>query len=323
MEGMFRDKVQVHIKAGHGGGGKVSYDRDLRPTGGDGGKGGDVYLIGSESVYDLRGFRHQELYAAENGEHGKLNKATGASGKDLLLRVPIATVVYGDDGGKLAEVKVPGEQVLLLKGGRGGIGNHYFQTRGRENRHRTLPADPGEELRGRFELEIVSDVIFIGLPNAGKSSVLKELTNAKAKVAPYAFTTIDPQLGKTENGLIMLDLPGLIEGTAEGKGVGTSFVKHTRRTKVVAHFVSLETDDPVAVYDTMSAEIAAIDSGLAAKPQFIILTKADLVDSKTTALKLKELRKRVQVPAIAISAYDYDSLQTLANELKLYVDSLS
>lgn len=318
---MFKDKVRLKIKAGHGGGGKVSFDRTMRPTGGNGGKGGDVYLVGDPGLFDLSNFKPEVEYTAKNGEPGGKNQATGASGADLVLRVPLVTIVYDEENNKLAEITASKQPVLFLQGGVGGLGNHFFRQRGREARRKYTSGRPGAEFRGRFELELKSEVIFIGLPNAGKSSLLKELTNAAAKVAPYAFTTLAPQLGQLED-ITLMDLPGLIEGTAAGKGLGSGFLKHTRRTKLLAHFISLE-EDITKAYQTVRSELTALDSALAAKPEIIILTKADLVDQTKIKQAQTQLSKLTSpdTKVLVTSAYDYDSLEQLKQKLLAAVRS--
>lgn len=319
---MFKDKVKIKIKAGHGGSGKVGFDRTMRPNGGDGGNGGDVYVIGDQGLYDLGNFRPELWYKADNGEHGRGNQATGAKGKDLFLRVPLVTTIYNQEGEVVIVVDKHNEPQLLLKGGVGGLGNYYFRNHGRQNRRKHTTGRDGEELHAALELELACDIIFIGLPNAGKSSILRELTNANAKVASYAFTTLMPQLGRLDD-VTLMDLPGLIEGTAEGKGLGTSFVRHTRRSKVVAHFISLE-GDVVEAYRTIRRELKQVDPNLAAKPELIVLTKTDLssTDKISQAVSVLQKEKDVKIAKTEIvttSAYDLESLQTLAQKLKQLV----
>lgn len=319
---MFKDKVKIKIKAGHGGGGKVGFDRTMRPNGGDGGDGGDVYVVGDQGLYDLGSFHRELWYKADNGEHGGGNQATGAKGKDLFLRVPLVTTFYDQDGETVIVVDKHNEPQLLLKGGVGGLGNYYFRKHGRQNRRKHTPGRDGEELFATLELELASDIIFIGLPNAGKSSILRELTNADAKVASYAFTTLMPQLGRLDD-VTLMDLPGLIEGTAEGKGLGTGFVRHTRRSKVVAHFISLE-GDVVEAYRTIRRELKQVDPNLAAKPELIVLTKTDLssVEQISQAISVLKKEKDIKIAKTEImttSAYDLESLQTLATKLKQMV----
>lgn len=285
---MFRDKMQIRVKAGDGGDGIVSMGPFKKSDGGEGGNGGNFYLIGTNSRYDLRHLRHDNIYKAENGVRGGKNNLTGANGEDYLMPVPLATVVYDENGEVLGEVTGDQEKLLLFEGGRGGKGNYAFRgSREYGNWNKFTYGEKVPEHSIKLELQLESDVIFIGFPNAGKSTILNELTNADAKIAPYAFTTIDPQKGRLDE-YTLLDLPGLIEGTYEGKGLGTKFVKHTRRTRFVAHFVSFENEDMIDTYKRMREELKHIDEELFNRPELIILSKNDVADSK----RIKEMEKK-------------------------------
>ncbi len=295
---MFKDTVKLRRAGGHGGAGVVRFDENLRPAGGTGGDGGNVYLQGSESIYDFKRYPNNALYKAENGKPGGPNNQIGSKGDDLIVLVPLTTVVYDSEGNKILEINSHNEKKLLFKGGRGGLGNGYFRGKGASRKEETTEAKEGESMKVRLELELNSDVIFIGLPNVGKSSILGELTNADAKVAHYAFTTIDPQLGRMD-GVTLMDLPGLIEGTYDGKGVGTSFAKHTRRTKIVAHFLSAESPDIIADYKLIRTELENIDPELAAKPEIIVISKSD-AKTKKELTDLKKLFKKKEVQFVSI-----------------------
>jgi GTP-binding protein len=308
---MFKDEVRVKFKAGDGGSGRVSFDKKTKKaTGGDGGDGGDLILRGDTHVYDLNYFNPNKTYEAQDAEGGGLQKKKGADGEDRVIRVPLATNIYDMTGYKLATIEEHDQEVLIAKGGQGGMGNFFYSRRGQKYRNKAKQGEPGEELTVKLELELMGDIMFLGFPNAGKSSVLKELTNANAKVAAYEFTTLLPQLGKMEN-ITLMDLPGLIEGTSEGKGVGTKFVKHTRRSKIVAHFVSLERDGYFDRYESLREEIERIGEGIADKREIILLSKSDTKEPEERQKIKKEFEDKYDKRIVTISAYDYDGLQKL------------
>ncbi len=314
---MFRDTVSVKFKSGNGGNGKVAFGINKMPMGGTGGTGGNVYLEGSNNMYDLSSVQPDATYEAEYGGSGGIKDLTGATGKDLIFKVPIATNVYNERNELIMSIKEHGQRELLLAGGIGGLGNHYYRAAGLGALERFQMGKPSLTAVVRLELELQSDIILIGLPNAGKTSILNALTNADGKVAAYEFTTINPHLGRMGT-VTLMDLPGLIEHTAEGKGVGTSFVKHTKAAKLVAHFVSLESVDPVADYELVRKEMTDIDPTLAEKPEIIILTKTDLIPAADLPAKIK-LFKKYKRTVTTVSAYDLDAIAKLG---KLFEDSI-
>lgn len=266
---MLRDKVKITIQSGRGGNGSLAlYSK--RAIGGDGGAGGDVYLQGSSDLYDLRQFDPMKTYKAKDGGMGLPYNKKGQQGEDLVLLVPLVTEVLVN-GKVIHKIKEHGQKIKILDGGVGVFGSVTLK------RFKNPPSKENCEPRSldiELVLKLQSDIIFIGYPNAGKSSILNALTEAKVKTAPYAFTTLFPQLGLM-NGVRLMDLPGLTEGTSEGKGVGTKFVKHTENCKLVAHFVSLENEDPIKAYESMREEVKRIDENLYNKPEIIVLTKTD------------------------------------------------
>lgn len=315
---MFRDRVRLKFKAGKGGDGKVCFGPHHLPTGGIGGDGGNIYLVGDNNLYDLSLIKPDFLYPAEDGKMGDVKNQTGRNGADFTLKVPLTTKVYDEHKNLMLVVDTHGEPKKLLSGGQGGLGNWFFRAGRARTAEKFTFGKPGEEAKVTLVLELQSDVIFIGLPNAGKSSVINELTNAASKVAAYEFTTLNPHLGQMGE-LKLMDLPGLIERTSEGRGLGTNFVKHTKSAKLLAHFVSMESADPVADYKLIRKELAEIDPDLAAKPEVIILTKSDLIKPEEVAAKLK-LFKKFKKPLKAISVYDLDALQSLK---QFFVDNIN
>ena len=314
---MFRDYVRIKLKSGNGGNGKIAFGINKMPSGGTGGNGGNVYLEGSHNMYDFAGVQPDATYDAEHGEHGGIKNLTGHNGKDLIFRVPLLTNLYNEDGKLITTISKNGQRELILEGGVGGLGNHYYRAAGLIALERFQVGKPGIKKVFKLELELQGDIIFIGLPNAGKTSILNSLTNADGKVAAYEFTTLNPHLGRMGE-VTLMDLPGLIENTAVGKGLGTSFVKHTKSAKLVAHFVSLESKDPVADYELVRKEMIAIDPLLADKPELIVLTKTDLIPSAEIPAKIK-LFKKYKRDTITVSAFDLDAITHIG---KFFVDSL-
>lgn len=314
---MFRDTISAQFIAGRGGDGHVSFGADQKPSGGIGGDGGSIYVEGHTHTYDLGFINPDSVFRAGNGERGGKNNLTGANGEDITIKLPLTTKIYDEEGNLIHTITKDGQRELLLQGGRGGLGNQFFRKAHGKDLYRSTEGKYGEEMHPRLVLELYSDVIFIGLPNAGKSTILNELTNAEAKIGAYPFTTLLPQQGRMGKTTLM-DLPGLIEGTAEGKGVGTKFVKHTRSARLVAHLISAENEDLAAAYKLIRDELVNIGDGLSDKPELIILTKTDLVDEKTKKEKIKELKK-INKNVVTASSYDFDSLENLK---KVFADEL-
>lgn len=313
---MFKDIATVKFIAGKGGDGRValkSLGGKKRADGGVGGKGGDIYVEGTTNLYDYSFLKKDEVLKAESGEIGGVNNSTGKNGQDLIIKVPLATNIYNKNGDLMFRIDKPGQRELLLKGGRGGRGNIAFKSGGEFSLYEHTKGTPGEELEARLELELLGEVIFIGLPNAGKSSILNEITNAKAKVAPYAFTTTIPQLGRMDD-ISLMDLPGLIEKTFEGKGLGTEFVRHTRAAKLVLHFISLENPNLQEAYTVIRNELENIDKRLAELPEVIVLTKTDTVESNDVIKNAMQQFKNSKVVAVSIA--DDKSLAELKEIIK-------
>jgi len=315
---MLVDEVEIKIKAGNGGSGKVHFHREKYvprsgPDGGDGGNGGDFYIVSVSDLSALSRFRFQKEFKAENGEPGGPNRKTGAGGKDMEIRIPIGTTIKDLQTNETWEILNPGRKTLLAKGGRGGKGNWHFKSSTHQTPMEFEEGKPGEARNLFMELKLIADVGLIGYPSVGKSSLLNELTKANVKTAPYHFTTLEPNLGVLD-GLIIADLPGLIEGAHEGKGLGFKFLKHIKRTKVLLHCLSCESENPLRDYEAIRKELGDYEKELLAKPEIILLTKTDLVTSK----KLTEIRKQLiktKRVILPVSVYDYDSLESLKKKL--------
>ena len=307
---MLIDDVKVRISAGHGGRGNVSFNKTLMslgPAGGSGGKGGSVYAEGVSDLSALGQFRFKKEFAAEDGMYGRDQFRDGHDGKDLVLKVPVGTIAHNLTTEKDIEIEHVGERILLAKGGNGGKCNFLFRSSRNTTPKQFQPGLPGESFEFRLELKFIADVGFVGLPNVGKSSLLNELTNANSKVANYAFTTLEPNLG-TYYELILADIPGLIEGSSEGKGLGTRFLRHIERTRTLFHFISAESPTPVADYKTIRAELGAYSKALLKKPEHLFLTKSDVVDEKQLKSILTKLKK-IDPKVMAISIIDEESIK--------------
>jgi GTP-binding protein len=314
---MLVDYAEITVKAGNGGRGNTS-TLQKRPYGGDGGRGGSVYLVGSENIVDLGAFRSTTHFEAENGAAGMEADKHGGDGADIDVLVPVGTEIR-KDGLLVATITKHGQRELIAKGLRGSIGNISLK------KHPQWIVATQEEITAEkitiiLDYKLTAEILFMGYPNAGKSSMLNKLSRAKAKVAAYPFTTLEPQLGRM-NGIRLMDLPGLIDGTHVGRGLGTEFLKHTERSKIVAHFVSLEHEKPMDMYKKLRKEIKAIDITLFEKPEVIILTKYDERDAKFIA-KVKKQFEKLKKPLVVCSIIDDASIQACATMFEETLASL-
>jgi len=295
----FVDQVLIEARSGDGGRGCVSFRREKfvemgGPDGGDGGRGGDIYFVVDPSLTTLLDFRYQRHHRAKNGMPGLGKDMHGRGGGDLFLNVPQGTLVFDDETGEqLLDLTTAGDQVLFLKGGIGGRGNARFKTsRNRAPRH-AQPGMPGEVRQLRLELKLLADVGLIGLPNAGKSTLISVISAAKPKISDYPFTTLVPNLGVVDLGdrtMVVADIPGLIEGASEGHGLGTRFLRHVERTDLFLHLIDLsllQTGDPVENFDLINRELARYDAKLASKPQLVVFNKIDIPEVKEQAEELR------------------------------------
>lgn len=309
---MFVDKVQVSIKAGDGGNGVVSFRHEIYvdkggPDGGDGGKGGDVIFVASRNQNTLAAFRFQKEIVAESGKSGSKRKRHGKSGKDLEVPVPVGTAIYDEAGNLLADLFHDGDRAVVAKGGDGGFGNAHFTSSVRQTPRIAEKGEPGEELSASLELKMIADVGLVGLPNAGKSTFLASTSNAKPEIANYPFTTLKPNLGMVDVGgetsLLFADIPGLIEGASEGKGLGDEFLRHVERTAVLVHLIDIYNESVVDAYQTIQAELKSYKVDLTKRPQIVALTKIEGFDEEMLQDRVAELRtvvpKTTKVKAIS------------------------
>ncbi len=311
---MLVDEVDIIIKGGHGGAGRVSFYGKTRggPDGGDGGKGGDVYIETTSDIYALSFFIPNTVYEAQKGEMGDRNKKTGAGGKDLNLTMPLGTVLI-DQNNIETELNELNQKILITKGGLGGQGNAAFKSSTNTTPRYAQSGLHGQEKKLNIKLKLIADFGLIGLPNAGKSSILNEITNANAKVGDYPFTTLEPNLGVLNNHVIA-DIPGLIEGANKGRGLGHKFLKHIEKVTLLLHCISAESEDPFKDYKVIHEELKKFNPKLLEKKEIILLTKSDLVEKKELEKMIKKLT-RTKKRVIPVSIHDWDSLQSLIKEI--------
>lgn len=317
---MLIDNVTVRVKAGDGGSGAAAFNKIkmvLGPAGGNGGDGGSIVFEGVSDLSALSQFRNKKEAVAKNGGNGRGNFVDGPDGEDMVLKVPVGTVVTNLETGEVKELVKVGERILLAKGGHGGKGNYKFRSSLNTSPTQFQTGKPGEEFKIKIELKLIADVGLIGLPNAGKSSLLNELTEAKSKVANYPFTTLEPNLGVYYE-LILADIPGLIEGASEGKGLGIKFLQHIERTRILFHLISAESEDLVRDYKIVRKELEKYSKDLAAKEEYLFLSKYDVLSPEDLKEKLALLKKLNKNAAI-LSVYDEESLKKvrqLLNKIK-------
>lgn len=317
---MLVDEVKIRVSAGNGGNGAVAFNKTLMtlgPVGGSGGRGGGVFAEGIADFSALNQFRSKKQIKAEDGREGRGQFKDGYDGEDLILKIPLGTVVHNLTTGAESEITRIGERILLAKGGSGGKGNFHFRSSINTTPKQSQPGKSGEKFDFLLELKFIADIGFVGLPNTGKSSLLNKLTNAKSKVANYPFTTLEPNLGVYYE-LVLADIPGLIEGSSAGKGLGIKFLRHIERTKTLFHFISAESENPKRDYEIVRREFHEYKKQFLEKPEYIFLSKSDAVSSAELKKKMTAVKK-INPRAIPISIYDDKSIETvrdILNEIK-------
>ncbi len=313
----FLDEAKVYIRSGDGGNGCVSFRREKfiefgGPNGGDGGKGGDVIAEAVDGLNTLIDYRYQQHFFAKNGRAGMGKDRHGANGDDALLKVPVGTQIYEEDGETLiADLTERGERVALARGGNGGFGNAHFKSSTNRAPRRANPGQPGQELTIRLRLKLIADAGVVGLPNAGKSTFLAAVSAAKPKIADYPFTTLQPQLGVVRvsgREFVLADIPGLIEGAHEGVGLGDRFLGHIERCRVLLHLIDGTGGDAGEAYKTVRAELSAYGQGLAEKPEIVALNKADALSTDEIKQQTARLKRAAKKTPLVISAVSGDGV---------------
>lgn len=327
---MFVDSVNIKIQAGDGGDGCVSFRQEKYidkggPDGGDGGDGGDIVFVASRNQNTLASFRYQKLVKAESGTAGDRQRRHGKSGEDLEVKVPVGTMILLDDQ-PIADLTEDGQSQVIARGGKGGFGNAHFVSSTRQAPRVAEKGEAGQAYEVSLELKMIADVGIIGLPNAGKSTFLSVVSNARPAIADYPFTTLTPNLGVVDvdgkTSLLMADIPGLIEGASKGKGLGDEFLRHVERTSVLLHLIDIYNEDIISAYKTIMGELAAYKVDLSARPQVVVLTKIEGVDPKAVDQAHKNLKKIVPrgTPTAAISSASKlgvdDLLRTLLKQVE-------
>ncbi|MBS6395619.1 MAG: GTPase ObgE [Clostridiales bacterium] len=333
---MFADRAKIFIRSGKGGDGHVSFRRELfvpdgGPDGGDGGKGGDVIFEVDEGLNTLTDYRHKRKYAAQDGQEGGKRNCHGKSGQDIVLKVPEGTVIKDAASGKvIADMSAGNRRQVILKGGKGGIGNQHFATSTMQVPKYAKPGQPAQELEVFLELKVIADVGLVGFPNVGKSTLLSRVTNAQPKIANYHFTTLSPNLGVVDldgDGFVIADIPGLIEGASEGIGLGLDFLRHIERTKVIIHMVdaaSVEGRDPIADIYTINKELEAYNPEIAARPQVIAANKIDAIwdEENDPVDKIRAEFEPKGIQVFPISAVSGKGLKELMYHIKGILDTM-
>ncbi|NBX55245.1 MAG: GTPase ObgE [Betaproteobacteria bacterium] len=331
----FVDEALIDVIAGDGGNGCVSFRHEKYkefggPNGGDGGRGGHVYAVADASLNTLVDFRYSRRYEARKGQHGLGSDMFGAAGDDITLKMPVGSVITdAETGNVLYELLVPGEKILIAKGGDGGFGNMRFKSSINRAPRQKTPGWPGERKSLKLELKVLADVGLLGMPNAGKSTLITAISNARPKIADYPFTTLHPNLGVVrvgpEQSFVVADIPGLIEGASEGAGLGHQFLRHLQRTRLLLHVVDFapfdDSIDPVAQAKAIVVELKKYDLALYEKPRWLVLNKIDMVDADQRANRVKEFvrRMRYKGPLFEISALTHDGCEALSKAIFKYL----
>jgi GTP-binding protein len=313
---MLIDEVYINAKAGRGGSGRVAFfPMKSGPCGGDGGDGGRVIVRGKKEIKNLNAFAVNKSFIAEDGKQGENFNKTGAKGMDAILYVPLNTEVVNTMLKTSFTVTEVDKDYVICKNGKGGRGNDKFKSATNQTPKHAEPGTPGESFHFKLILKLIADAGFIGLPNAGKSSLLNEITNARVATAPYPFTTLEPNLGAFDD-YVIADVPGLIEGASKGKGLGSRFLKHIEKVKVLYHCISCENEKPEETYALIRKELEQSNPLLVQKKEILLLTKLDLLEPEKRETQLKSLAKKLGLPVLGVSIHDLDSIEGLKKSIR-------
>src|SRR5881397_326822 len=333
---MFIDEAKITVKAGSGGHGSIAFRREKYvprggPSGGDGGHGGNIYLEANPNDNTLLRYRYNREFKAERGRHGEGSNCTGHSGQDMILQVPVGTLVFDEQGATIADLANPGQRVLIAHGGRGGRGNQHFAKPWHQAPREHEDGFPGEERHLRLELKLLADVGLVGYPNAGKSTLISVISAARPKIANYPFTTLEPSLGvvNADGGcgnagrelgrtFVVADLPGLIEGAHEGAGLGIRFLRHIERTRLLVHLIDTSDAsdrDPIRDYEIINGELEAFSASLIEKPMIVVATKLDATTDRARLEALRDFCKRRNLEFHSISAVAGDGVKDLVRSM--------
>ncbi len=325
----FIDEAKFHVKAGNGGNGCVSFRREKYvpkggPNGGDGGSGGNVIICASDSLHSLIDFRYRSHFKAEKGQHGMGKDRHGRNGKDCVMLVPVGSVIKDSETGELlADLVLKGDCFIAAKGGDGGLGNRHFASGANRTPRFATDGREGEEKWLKIELKLIADIGLVGLPNAGKSTLLSKVSAANPKIGAYPFTTLEPQLGvlhfKYQDPCIIADIPGLVEGAHQGTGLGHTFLKHIERTRILLHIIDASSDNVENDYQIINRELVSYQQELADKTSVLVLNKCDLIDSRTVA-ELKQSFKKRGIEVLTISALEGEGIEELKKCLGEIID---
>jgi GTP-binding protein len=320
------DRIDILVNGGNGGDGVVSFHHEKYvplggPDGGDGGKGGSIYLIADRGIDSLRAFKRQRRFKAVSGKNGGKNRKHGAKGEDLMVKVPLGTMIFisqGEEEILTADLSQPGQKVMVAKGGRGGLGNVHFATSRNQAPKTATKGEPGEERRLVLDLRLIADVGIIGYPNAGKSTLLAALSQARPKIADYPFTTVEPALGVVEAGtktFVLAEIPGIVDGAHLGRGLGHEFLRHAERTKILIHLIDGSSPNVIDNMNNLNRELALYKPEMAQKPQLVVVNKVDLTEVQERLTELRRLFESLDIKANFISAVTGQGLQELIPEI--------
>ncbi|MGM0628938.1 MAG: Obg family GTPase CgtA [Patescibacteria group bacterium] len=315
----FTDEITISLKAGKGGDGVVrwrheKYKEKAGPSGGNGGRGGSVKAVAVRDIFRLSHYAQFPELSAQDGEEGMKESRTGGGGEDLVLELPVGSVITNTKSGERFELLKEGKEVLLLRGGKGGFGNEYFKSSRNVTPKEQTDGKPGESADFHVELRLIADIGLVGFPNAGKSTLLNSLTGAKSKVGSYKFTTLEPYLGDL-HGVIIADIPGLIEGASQGRGLGHAFLRHISRTRLLVFCISADSEDAVKEYEAVKGELESYDVSMLEKPAVLVITKSDVVDENYLEKIKKETSAKTGLSVYSVSILDDESVKHLSGKL--------